>query len=160
MSIAVSALVKPSSLLLAMVAAMCMCTVLAGALLGLGFVSELAVGSRVAVTACFLCIAWAGWYGGLRTRSVWRIDISADGQIRLTRPHVAAASRWSGDLVRLMPDSTLWGHLLSLRLQAEDGRSSMLLVLPDSVSKGEFRALAVACRWVAAQNNPTENDHI
>ena len=160
MSIALSIMVKPSRLLLAMVGVMCACIVLAGALLGLGIVSELASWSRVAVTAGCIGVAFTAFVGQLRRRSVWWIDISADGQIRLTQAPVATGSQWPGKLVRLTPDSTLWSHLLMLRLQTEDGRSSVLPVLPDSVTKEEFRALAVACRWVAAHNNRAENDNV
>lgn len=160
MSIAVSTAVKPSRLLLAMVGTMCACIVLVGALLGFGMVSDLPFWSRVTVAASCTCIALVAYYCGLRIRKPCRIDISADGQIRLTQSVVSANSRWNSDLVRLMPDSTLWTHLLLLRFQAEDGRMSVLPVLPDSVSKGEFRALSVACRWVAAHNNPAENENV
>ena len=160
MSIAISTVVKPSRLLLAMVGAMCTGIVLAGVLIGLGIVSDLAFWSRVAVTSACIGLASTVFVSALRTRRAWRIDISADGQIRLTRIAVAADSQWTGELVRLLPDSTLWSHLLMLRLQSAEGRSSVVPVLPGSVSKGEFRSLAVACRWVAAHNNPSENDHV
>ena len=160
MSIAASTLVKPSGLLLAMVGAMCMFIVLAGALLGLGIVSDLAFWSRVAVTIGCIGVASTAFIGELRRRCAWRIDISADGQIRLTQIRVTAESQWTGELVRLTPDSTLWSYMLMLRLQAENGRSSVVRVFPDSVSKDDFRALAVACRWVAAHNNPSENDNV
>ena len=160
MSIAVSTMVKPSRLLLAMVGAMCTGIVLAGVLPGLGAVSDLAFWSRVAVTGACIGLASTVFISELRRRRTWRIDISADGQIRLTRVPLAADSQWTDELVRLMPDSTLWPRLLMLRLQSEDGRSSVVSVLPDSVSKDEFRALAVACRWVAAHNNPSENDNV
>lgn len=153
-------MVKPSRLLLAMVSAMCTSIALVGVLLGLGIVSDLVFWIRVAATAGCTCVALAGFYRALQARNTWRIDISADGQIRLTQSPAVADSRWTGALVRLMPDSTLWTHLLLLRLQAEDGRSRVLPVFPDSVSEGEFRALSVACRWVAAHNNPAENDNV
>ena len=160
MSIAVSTVVRPSRLLLAMVGVMCTGIVLAGVLLGLGIVSDLAFWSRATVTGACIGVASTVFISELRRRRAWRIDISADGQIRLMQVVGPANSQWTGELVRLMPDSTLWSHLLMLRLQTENGRNSVVPVLPDSVSKGEFRALAVACRWVAAHNNPSENDDV
>lgn len=52
-------------------------------------------------------------------------------------------------VVRLMAGSTLWPNLLLLRLQAEDGSVSVLPILPDSISRSDFRALSVAFRWIA-----------
>jgi len=94
---------------------------------------------------------------------LFHIDISGTGRI-LLKDYYEVASRdclknSDGDSddfganalhVRLRNDSTLWAGLLLLRLQSDDGRLFSILVLPDSIIRQEFRALAVACRWIAA----------
>ena len=59
----------------------------------------------------------------------------------------------SGGLAQLLAGSTVWPNLLLLRLRLENGRVRTIPVLPDSVSRETFRALQVACRWVASHNN-------
>ncbi|MEN9866641.1 MAG: hypothetical protein RL748_2231, partial [Pseudomonadota bacterium] len=48
-------------------------------------------------------------------------------------------------------DSTLWPQALFLRLRDSNGRVHSVLVLPDSLSGSEFRALMVSCRWLAVK---------
>lgn len=92
----------------------------------------------------------------LRRRTALRIDITGLGQIRLveTLPDAEAGSRRLsdavGEVVQLRQGSTLWPSLMVLRLQAVSGRFTTLILLPDSVSDDAFRALSVACRWIAA----------
>ena len=102
-----------------------------------------------------------GFYHGGTLRKTHHIAIFGTGQIRIreagenrpctdaNRPHLGE----SGDAVRLLPDSTLWPHLLVLRLRKEDGKTEVLRVLPDCMSRESFRALAAACHWLAARSN-------
>jgi toxin CptA len=62
-----------------------------------------------------------------------------------------------GEIVRLMTDSTIWPGLLLLRLKSEDQRVTIVNILPDSIHGDGFRALSVACRWIAAHKNSTED---
>ncbi len=92
-----------------------------------------------------------------RPKKALRIDVTGLGQIRLveTLPDAAAGSiAWSdavGEVVQLRQGSTLWPSLMVLRLQAVSGRVTTLILLPDSLSDDAFRALSVACRWIAAK---------
>ncbi len=92
----------------------------------------------------------------LRRRTALRIDVTGLGQIRLveTLPDAEAGSTaWSdavGEVVQLRQGSTLWSSLMVLRLQSVSGRLTNLILLPDSLSDDAFRALSVACRWIAA----------
>jgi toxin CptA len=158
MSIAVSSVVKPSRLLRATVGCMCFGAALIGCILGLGQVGNSLLLARVSVAGVciFLALMGANWIA--RNKKIRRIDISGAGQIRLTEYQVPedavpGTDRMkgpnSGDVVRLMADSTLWPNLLLLRLQAEDRRISVLPILHDSVTADDFRALSVACRWIA-----------
>jgi hypothetical protein len=157
MSIAVSAVVKPSRLLLAMSAAICLGSALIGAAIALGMIGEMAPWLRTAIgTVCIVAAADA-LYRTVRARKTLHIDISGHGQIRLVEHSAGdAAQRAPAELVSLMADSTLWPGLLLLHLQTDDRRRIVLTVLPDSVEEGGFRALAVACRWIAAHNHPLE----
>jgi hypothetical protein len=53
---------------------------------------------------------------------------------------------------RLVENSVLWPHLLMVRLESSDGIRRLLTILPDCLSDEEFRAVSVACRWIAAHN--------
>jgi hypothetical protein len=55
--------------------------------------------------------------------------------------------------VRLLEGSTFWPGLLALRLRDQDGKTTSLLVLPDSVAPGAFRALSLSLRWIASQDS-------
>lgn len=159
MSIATSVLVIPSRSLLLMTAVLCVCTAAVGCAVGLGAVGEL--GAWAGWTCALGCVTLAGV--GLLTmmqcRKIYHIDISGSGQIRLRfvapdpreTPKLAAKEHNAdGALVTLLADSTLWSRFLMLRLRDEGGRVHVLPILPDSVSAESFRALSVACRWIAA----------
>jgi hypothetical protein len=143
MSIAVSAIVKPSRLLRASLAA---CAAMhAGAALAL------AAGMHGALAgACLLCAVLL-LRQALRRPKVRRIDISGLGEIRLTVQH---ESRGVPPPVQLQAASTLWPQLLLLLLRRQQGGALLVLVvLPDSVAPGAFRALALALRYVAERDN-------
>jgi len=165
MSIAVSAVVRPSRQLLAMVVAMSAGTAL------LFFATAIAADRippqwRLPLIASGLFLAAFGFYHGAAKRKTIHIDISGNGEIRLrdvidpascdreTRPHLTEDAA----CVRLLAGSTLWPRLLVLRLQDDNGNITVLPILPDSVSSDSFRALSVACQWVAAHGNPDQRE--
>lgn len=164
MSIAVSAIVRPSRFLLAMVSAMCAVAAATGCSIACGYVGDLPVLVRMLVGGCIIFLAVFGVYHGVRHRKIIHIDISGEGRFRLAqldsagpctntnRPHVGGI----GQVVRLSGNSTLWPYLLLLRLQADNGKITTVPILPDSVSRDSFRALAVACRWVAERSDIQE----
>jgi toxin CptA len=161
MSIAVSAVVKPSKLLQLGVCIGCLLVLCIALLVGLGKVGELSVQIRwTTFSALVLLGVWAFFYVFLN-RKTFHIDISGIGQIRLKedigigelRRQQEKQGKGNGiHVVQLMKDSTLWAHLLLLRLRAEDRRIRTLVILPDCMDRQTFRALAVACRWIAAHN--------
>ena len=87
-----------------------------------------------------------------------RLDISGLGQLRLTvqqemrpagavgAPHVAGSSgpTSEGIAVTLLPGATVWPGCILLRLRTAAGKTVTLVVLPDSLTPGDFRALSVA----------------
>ena len=106
----------------------------------------------ICATASFVLVTQA-----LRPKTGLRIDVTRLGQIRLveTLPDAAAGSvprsEAVGEVVQLCQGSTLWPSLMVLRLQAVSGRVTTLILLPDSLSDDAFRALSVACRWIASR---------
>lgn len=161
MSIAVSAVVHPSRILLAMIGAVAAMTALVGFTIGFGLVGDLPIMVRMPIASLVFFLAFFGFYHGTRNRKTIQLDISGTGQIRLmeligdppctdtNRPHV----RMIGEVVRLMSDSTLWPHMLLLRLRYDDGGIATVPIFPDSVSWDGFRALSVACRWITMQKD-------
>jgi toxin CptA len=150
MSIAVSAIVRPSPCLRLLLLAFSMLAIGFGSLLLLrqhayswplsGALISLLTGS---ILSFFL----------LKNRNSHRIDISGVGQIRLTVYQLMPGGvRADGTLVTLLAGSTLWPGLLLLRLCTEDGAVVVLPILFDSVGAGLFRPLSVACRTIAARS--------
>ena len=159
MSIAVSALVRPSMRARALLAGFCLLAIGTGVLLGSGlggvFFWPLA-GAAISVAAGLMLT-----FSLFKNRNALGIDISGVGQIRLTvyqgmrskAPGTSTDADVQGVQVSLMAGSTLWPGLLLLRLRADDGRVTQLQVWPDSVGTTLFRPLAVAFRTVAARTN-------
>jgi hypothetical protein len=168
MSIAVSVMVKPSRLLLMTVGAMCLLVAAIGVIIASGHVGGLHAIARPSISICSFFLAVFGFYHTARNQLTLHIDISGTGQIRVARGGGSTSScreqNWphvtNGEVVRMMKDSTIWPKLLLLRLQAEDGKITVVPVLPDCVSRDSFRALSVACRWIAAHNNPTDSKNL
>lgn len=160
MSIAVSAIVHPSRLLLALVGFTSAVGSIVGVLVAVGLVGSLAVGPRMVLGTAVFFLALFGFYHGVRDRKTIQLDIYGTGAIRIAetsteescthgiRPHVTS----SGRTVRLLTSSTIWPNLLLLRCRGDEGRTIVLPIFPDSVSREAFRAISVACRWIAAQD--------
>jgi toxin CptA len=159
MSIAVSAVIRPSRLL--RVALICFGAANLGAGLALStsccgpfFLPYLLAGhcllASVMILRAFAC-----------SGKTHRLDISGLGQIRLTVQQDIGAAVAQRPLVRLMPGSTVWPQMLLLRLRDEHGALSAVAIFPDCVADGLFRALAVAIRNIAGRNNEfLENNEI
>jgi toxin CptA len=162
MSIAVSVVVKPSRILLAAVCFICLAILSATSLIGLGVVGELPPAIRFLIFIFGAFTALLGFYHTVRNQKTLHIDISGTGRFQLYEIDVSTSTchekKWphvkdKGEVMTLLHDSTIWTNLLLLRLQAAGGKITVVRVLPDCVSRESFRALSVACRWIAAQNN-------
>jgi hypothetical protein len=117
---------------------------------------------RIAIAAACAAAGIAAFCYAAWSRKAHHIDISGNGQIRLMETTAVAGlvsgdnsmgRRRTGEVVSLMEDSTLWPCLMVLRLQAADRRIRTVIVPPDSVDRPGFRALSVACRWIAAHSD-------
>ena len=149
MSIAVSAIVRPSVCLRLLSAGMAACALAAGAALAAGsggaFLAPLA-GAGASALAGLVCLLFP-----CQNRNPRRIDISGVGQIRAAvylDVHGADAGAAGASL---LAGSTLWPDLLLLRLRHGDGGVLVLVLWRGNVSAGAFRPLAVACRAIAAR---------
>lgn len=160
MSIAVSADIRPSRLLLMLMAAAAAIVALIGIFFAFALAGQLSFVLRILLSSVCILVAGVAFWLVLKSRkSVW-LHISGTGQIRLVEHHVAiqaapGAQVMRGGLAQLQAGSTVWPSLLLLRLRLENGRVRTIPVFPDSVSKETFRALQVACRWVASHNGET-----
>ncbi len=166
MSIAVSAVVHPSRLLRAMLHTMSSAVFLIGAAIGAGWVGEPSLFFRMGGAFIAIFLSFFGFYHDVRYRKPIHIDITGTGQLRLTEvsakgpctdtnwPHLGK----NGEVVHLLRDTTIWPCLLLLRVQNECGGKRSVAILPDCVSRDSFRALSVACRWIAEQGDPPQTE--
>jgi hypothetical protein len=165
MSIAVSAMVKPSSFLSIMAGGMLMIAIINSICISLDVVGHLPLFLRYIIGVFSFFMAVTGGCCIFLKKEIFLIDISGAGQIRLrvnkNLPIAAVVNddeydvickKNSGFIVNLMENSTLWSIFLIVRLQAEDERVTVLIIFPDSVSRENFRALSVAFRWIALHN--------
>ncbi|HEV7855513.1 MAG TPA: protein YgfX [Herminiimonas sp.] len=162
MSIAVSAVVMRSRCLTAVVAGMCICVMLAGCAIGLGAVGDLRALEKALIAGICMTIASYVFFRTVKTAKAGEIHVSGTGQIRLGtvpgserivgRTGAEYSANQHGEPVRLLPASTLWPWLMVLHFRHENGRISILTILPDAVGEESFRALLVACRWIVMRH--------
>lgn len=165
MSIAVSVVVKPSRFLLAAVGALCIAIAFFAGMIGMGQIGKLSIPMRLIIAGSCSAAAFFAFYWTARTRKTFRIDISDIGQIRLMEyigsgefPFRADGAK--SNIVSLMPDSTIWPHMLLLRLRGEDDQINIVPILRDCMDENAFQSLSVACRWVAAQGLVAEKRRV
>ncbi|MDP5008186.1 MAG: hypothetical protein NWQ13_04175 [Glaciimonas sp.] len=161
MSIAVSVLIRSSTILHILVALLCATIAMVGVLIGFGIVGHLLLSLNIALGVICIFSSMAGWLYFRRMHcacSATRINISHSGQIRIAKIAFNASSADYDDTdpahvetAYLLGGSTLWTHALILRLRMEHGRIKTMIIFPDSVSADAFRALSVALRWIASR---------
>ncbi|HEU4851979.1 MAG TPA: hypothetical protein VFT37_07475 [Telluria sp.] len=78
-----------------------------------------------------------------------RIDISGPGQITVTVQQELQEA--PATPVRLLPGCTFLPGLMVLELADETGARTVLAVLPDAITGGQFRRFAAALRSIAAR---------
>lgn len=132
MSIAVSVIVRPSRGLRIAHAGLCCCVM-----------TSAAACPGVAAPCLCLLMGVLGWLFGRPSAIAQELDISGVGRVRL------AVYQQSGSALCRLDGATLWPRLLLLRLRDASGGVRTLAVLPDSVTRHEWRALALACRAAA-----------
>lgn len=166
MSIAVSAAVYPSRILFGLITGMCATVILVAGLIAFKIVGEMPLVARVGLAVVCCCVALFAYS---RARTKWKtgcvIHVSGIGQIRLwlaknleqtdAAEHTRLCVGDEGELVHLLPTSTLWTKAMILHFRHADGRTSFLPILPDALidinskieSNAIYSALLVACRW-------------
>jgi len=142
-----------------MVVVMCVGVAAVGLLIAAGYLGGMSLPMRTFTAFSCVFAAVFGFYHGSSSRKTIHIDISGTGQFRLVevlgagpckQPNGPHLNR-QAEAVRLLDHSTIWPHLLLLRLQHESGKITSLPILPDCVSRDSFRALSVACLWIASR---------
>ena len=98
-----------------------------------------------ATIACAIC--------AVQRPTVRRLDVSGLGAITVTvQQWLRQRTVPQSVPVQLLPGSTFLPGLLVLRLQDEQGKTSVIAVLPDAIRGGEFRRVAAALRTIAARD--------
>jgi hypothetical protein len=151
------------ALCLALIVAGSFCMMAYAAVTRLGY---LPLGLRLSIPLAWAFViiltAWREWH---QYRKSLHIDISENGQITVEednginparRKNLPAQAGSVKEEVALRHDSTLWQSLLLLRLERQDGRRINVVILPDCMSRESFRALRVACSWIAARREHVE----
>ena len=155
MSIAVSAQVSPSASLFSMVTVLAVGVALIGALTSLGVFGH--PGRIIGIILGFfsVLVSVREWLGYRRTHHPVRIMITGNGQISIVEiaPGIDADTIQTPLTAHLLSGSTLWAHLLLLRFRLDNGRIKSVVILPDCVPEDVFRALSVACRWIASRGH-------
>ena len=158
MSIAVSALIRPSRLLRLLEAALAVLVLFVAAFLWAGPLAYLSPFVRCSLAFPLVTAGLGLLISAFRTRKSFQLDISGLGEIRL-REHYTGAEARAGEsspdsataATVGMLDCTLWSWLLALHLVDAGGRRRALLILPDMIEPGAFRALSVALVWIRSQ---------
>ena len=166
MSIAVSAVVRPSRIVLCLTLGMSAGSAAIGILLASNVVCSMLPSVRLLLAAACVFAGVLVACQILRKRCAQRIEISGNGQIRVlpclaspSNNHASSEQIGNADcLQNLLPSSTLWSHVMILNLGSNEGTKKTLLILPDTLPPTSFRALSVACHWIAAHNNRAERD--
>jgi len=93
-----------------------------------------------------LLVGISAWYA-TRPPEILGLRLSEGGVLECV---VANGARLAA---QVKPDSTVFNRLIVLRLQVGDKRrSANLSLLPDSLSKEQFRVLRLWLRWHAKEN--------
>ncbi|PUA20086.1 hypothetical protein C7W93_09915 [Glaciimonas sp. PCH181] len=164
-SVAISARVAPSASLFAMVTLQAIAVASIGMLLIVGEIGHFVPVIGVVLGLVSVLISVWGWLGYRRTRRPIRIVITGNGQISIaelaTNTVVGADAAFHAPVIaHLLSGSTLWAHLLLLRFQLGNGRIKSVVILPDCIPEDVFRALSVACRWIASRGRSEGSEKV
>jgi hypothetical protein len=157
MSIAMSAVVRPSRHLRSLVLAYGFANLAAGFAVGLLLPERFGLGPLASL--CFLAVGSVLLSSSVRATKLRQIDISGLGQLRLTVQQDMARNDADGEPVALLAGSTIWPQLMLLRLGSEGGAVTVVPVLRDSVGPAVFRPLAVALGAVGGRDQPVFGTH-
>ncbi|MBC7455596.1 MAG: flagellar hook-length control protein [Massilia sp.] len=149
MSIAVSAVIKPSRMLRLALLCFGAANLGAGAALFV-YLAPMSVlvwlGAAAMVLTGTLILRCA-----VTKPKVRRIDISGLGQLRMTVQQHSGTPAGRAEIVQMLAGSTIWPGMMVLRCRQENGQVRALVILPDSIEAGQFRHLSVALRDVASR---------
>lgn len=146
-------------MLLTLAGGMAILVCLGGTAIAFGGVTDLPRANRLVIGLACHMLAIGAFYASLERRKTFRLDISGLGQIRLTEYSGVApcsspetSQQEDAAVFRLVENSVLWPHVLVVRLESPGGMRRLLTILSDCMGDEEFRAVSVACRWIAAHN--------
>jgi len=154
MSIAISVILHPSKTMRFCVISFSLFLLFIG--IYIGKLTTLPVLNQFALIAICCFAAWRSFlYSQKIAQASWRIHIDGQGKLRC-QPTEEVGDVLNKNPLTIMAGTTLWTNALFLRLHNREKNIRLnLVVLPDALSKNEFRRLSVACRWIIAH---TESD--
>lgn len=129
------------------------------ALIASGRMETLPSATRIVLVAMCIAVAMYVFFRMMWRRKIYVIHISGTGQIRVAQRQKkvsAGGDSVEGEVVHLLPVSTLWSGLLLLHLQNDQQQTVVVTILPDSVSPASFKALLLACRWIVLRHADAE----
>lgn len=159
MSIAVSAVVQPSRQLFLLVGGMLVILFFIAGLIASGSMETLPSAARIVLVVMCIAVASHVFFRTMWRRKIHVIHISGTGQIRVAQRQKSELSEGAsveGEVVHLLPVSTLWSGLLLLHLRNDRQQTIVVTILPDSVSPASFKALLLACRWIVLRHADAE----
>ncbi len=118
---------------------------------------------HASAVACVVALPWHWMLQSLLVIfmgvSIWRtLQPSQIASLRLSERAGVDCILPTGDRLAatILPDSTVFGQLLVLRLRFGDtGRVKNLTLLPDSMPVGQFRVLRLWLRWQTSEDDAT-----
>ncbi len=152
MSIALSAVIKPSRLLRMSLAVYGMAS--AGAAIALAGGQGGRFHHPLVLALACLCAAVLALRGAAKPVNARQIDISGLGEIQLSVQQSLGTAPQQNGVFQLLPGSTVWPSLLILLLRdGGNGAVTVVTILPDSVAAGQFRKIAVSVTSIARRDN-------
>lgn len=155
MSIAIAVVLQPSKIVRCCVMSFSLFLVMIG--IYIGSLENYSYLIRCILTGICGLASWLSFlYNKKIAKTRWRLSIDGKGQLRCQPDSSLRAESFLSsqeiNYLNLVTGTTLWPHALFLRLEnREDNVMLNLVVLPDVLTKDEFRRLSVACRWIMAR---------
>ena len=163
MTIALTVVIKPSRIILCTLLCMSCLASLALALFlsNQQFLNFFYPASSYLVGMLAFCLLSGYALHVWRKEGVWRLDVAADGTMKLREEPQARASGVAFS-VTLNPHSVIWTTVMVLHLSPDDSKNRTLIVLKDSLDSDSFQRLRVSLLWARQHHlsNNNEKSHI
>lgn len=159
MSIAVSALLKTPLPIIAAVRIVSSGFLFLAATVWFGLGVEIELPQKILTITVCLIAGFSGLFSSRKLVNSFYISISRRGDVTFaTASSQSISSAFAVDPANaeLMPGTTIWPHLIVLRLSLANGQIVFIPVMKGLVDEHTFRGLSVACKWILRHNDPAQ----